>query len=116
MKNSLGFIVSLIVILSCSDTPPKTITPPVLTPAKEVALEPETVEMTIQGMMCAIGCAARIEKKLINSEGIEEAQVNFDSKKAIIRYDKTFLNPTKITEIIQAIGDSYTVSGYSIQK
>ena len=115
MKNIILLIVIAFSFVHCSETPPKTVTPPALTtPVKTVAVQAETIEMTIEGMMCAIGCAATIEKKLAKSEGIEEVKVDFDTKKALIRYDKEFLNPVKITKIIQGVGKSYTVSEYSV--
>ena len=40
------------------------------------------MEMTIEGMVCAMGCAAVIEKKLNKTAGITNAKVDFNSKKA----------------------------------
>lgn len=117
MKKNLLLLIISLGFINCSETSPKTATPPALTSTvKTVAIQTETVEMTIEGMMCAIGCAATIEKKLAKSEGIEEVQVDFDTKKALVRYDKVHLNTEKIIKIIQGVGESYTVSEYRISK
>ena len=117
MKKNLLLIIISLSLTNCSENPPKTATPPALTTTvKTVAIQTETVEMTIEGMMCAIGCAATIEKKLAKSEGIEEVKVDFDTNKALARYDKAHLNPAKTTKIIHGVGKPYTVSEYRVSE
>ena len=52
----------------------------------------ETANFTIDGMTCAIGCAKTIEGKLIETEGVQEAVVDFESKIATVSFDKTKQN------------------------
>lgn len=40
----------------------------------------------LTGMTCA-SCAARIEKRLRTAQGVLEANVNFATEKAAVRYD-----------------------------
>lgn len=72
----------------------------------------ETANFTIDGMTCAVGCAKTIESKLNETEGVQEAVVNFESKIATVSYDKTKLNVTSLTSTIEKVagGDAYKVS------
>lgn len=72
----------------------------------------ETANFTIDGMTCAVGCAKTIESKLNETEGVQEAVVNFESKIATVSYDKTKLNITSLTSTIEKVagGDAYKVS------
>lgn len=72
----------------------------------------ETANFTIDGMTCAVGCAKTIESKLNETEGVQEAVVDFESKIATVSYDKTKLNVTSLTTTIEKVagGDSYKVS------
>ena len=89
-------------LTACEQKTPNVKVPPVQA-KKTVALATDKlqqVEMTIEGMMCAIGCAATIEKKLNATEGIATAKVDFDSKKALIAFDSQQLNALQLKEII----------------
>ena len=72
----------------------------------------ETANFTINGMTCAVGCAKTIENKLNETEGVQEAVVDFESKIATVSYDKTQLNVTSLTSTIEKVagGDAYKVS------
>jgi Cu2+-exporting ATPase len=68
------------------------------------------IKMTIQketypvlGMTCAV-CVAKIEKVLGNTDGINEASVNFASENVTISYDDDIISLEKITGIIKDIG------------
>lgn len=73
----------------------------------------EEKTFTVEGMTCAVGCAAAIQKKLNATAGVKSATVDFDTKTADVEYDKTQLTPQKIKEIVEAVGDgkSYTTVG-----
>ncbi|MBP6039382.1 MAG: heavy-metal-associated domain-containing protein [Flavobacterium sp.] len=80
---------------------------------KEIKAENlETANFTIDGMTCAVGCAKTIESKLNETEGVQEAVVDFESKIATVSYDKTKLNVTSLTSTIEKVagGDAYKVS------
>lgn len=72
----------------------------------------ETASFTIDGMTCAVGCAKTIESKLNETEGVQEAVVDFESKIATVSYDKTKLNVTSLTSTIEKVAgvDAYKVS------
>ncbi|MDE6779677.1 MAG: cation transporter [Alistipes sp.] len=55
------------------------------------------------GMGCA-SCAAKIEKALARSEGVESAEVNFASQTATVRYDSALASPDSLREAVRAAG------------
>lgn len=80
------------------------------------AMEVVVMEMTIEGMVCAMGCAAVIEKKLNKTAGITKATVDFASKKALVEFNRKALNSTQIVEVVKSVGEAYSVSTFSITK
>ena len=46
------------------------------------------VKLNIEGMHCT-GCSTRLEKVLNNVDGVEDAKVSLEEKKADIKYDET---------------------------
>jgi periplasmic mercuric ion binding protein len=67
-------------------------------------------EFTIDGMSCAVGCAATIEKKISLMEGVKSAKVDFDNKLAMVEYDNAKVTPTSLIETVAKVGDVYKVS------
>ena len=71
---------------------------------------PKQIIMNIEGMTCAIGCAATIEKNLNKTVGVKSAKVNFKTKKATLIFDADILNPNDITQIVLNTSNNYSVS------
>ena len=71
---------------------------------------PKQISMNIEGMSCAIGCAATIEKNLNKTAGVKSAKVNFKTKKATLIFDADILNPNDITQIVLNTSNNYSVS------
>ena len=63
-------------------------------------------EIKISGMHCA-SCALNIEKSLQDMEGVEDAQVNFGTEKATVKYDPDKL---KLPELEKKVEDT----GYGV--
>jgi Cu+-exporting ATPase len=61
------------------------------------------MSIPITGMTCT-NCAATIEKGLVETEGVENANVNFASEKATIEYDPAKIDLTKIKDTISELG------------
>lgn len=61
------------------------------------------LKVQIPGMDCA-ACAVSIQKKLRQQVGIENAEVNYDTKTAVVQYDSTKLSPEKIVAAIDETG------------
>ena len=75
----------------------------------------EAASFEIEGMTCAMGCAATIEKKLAEMDGVKEARVDFETKKATISFDKTVHTQESLTKIVEAVADgkTYKVSNFT---
>jgi len=63
----------------------------------------EKAHIHITGMTCTT-CAATIEKGLAETPGVEQANVSFASEKAIVEYDPSRVDLTKIKDTISQIG------------
>lgn len=71
------------------------------------------VQFNIEGMTCAKGCAAKIEKSLNNMEGVKTASVDFESKTAVVEYDVDQINTNLLAERVVANGSSYKAMNFS---
>lgn len=65
------------------------------------------VELKIDGMHCT-GCSTRLEKVLNNMDNVK-ANVDFESRKAVVEYDE---NAVTIKDIYETIDDA----GFSIEE
>ena len=63
----------------------------------------EKKTFAVLGMMCA-GCAANVEKRLNQTEGVATAAVNLPARTAMIEYDEQKTSPEKMKEALAAIG------------
>ena len=116
MKKTLFILLTLVLAASCQSKKPETKTPPAQ--QEEVIINVNSnaaVSMTIEGMVCAMGCAAVIEKKLNATPGIAKASVDFPSKKALIEFDDAQITPNGIIDVVKEVGDAYSVSSFSLE-
>ncbi|PHS10537.1 MAG: heavy metal transporter [Kordia sp.] len=70
------------------------------------------VQFNIEGMTCAIGCAAKIQKSLGNMDGVKKATVNFENKTAIVEYDVDQINTKLLAERVVLNGNQFKVSNF----
>ncbi|MBA2542362.1 MAG: heavy-metal-associated domain-containing protein [Deltaproteobacteria bacterium] len=63
----------------------------------------KAVTIPVDGMACD-SCAARIEKELVRIDGVLDADVNFDNKSAVIKYDARKLEPQRLVAAIGGMG------------
>lgn len=61
------------------------------------------VKLNIEGMHCT-GCSTRLEKVLNNVDGVEEAKVSLEEKKADIKYDETQVSEKELIEAVEDAG------------
>jgi len=66
-------------------------------------------EFTIDGMTCAIGCAATIQKKISKMDGVKSATVDFDRKLAMVEYNEAKVTPATLEEAVGKVSDTYKV-------
>ncbi|GAA4889429.1 hypothetical protein GCM10023311_11840 [Flaviramulus aquimarinus] len=67
-------------------------------------------EFTIDGMTCAIGCAATIQKKISKMEGVKSATVDFDKRLAMVEYNDAKVTLALLEETVTKVADIYKVS------
>lgn len=61
------------------------------------------VKLNIEGMLCT-GCSTRLEKVLNNVDGVEDAKVSLEEKKADIKYDETQVSEKELIEAVEDAG------------
>lgn len=61
------------------------------------------VKLNIEGMRCT-GCSTRLEKVLNNVDGVEDAKVSLEEKKADIKYDETQVSEKELIEAVEDAG------------
>lgn len=100
-------------LVSCGNSNPKATDTPSPAPQKETVAKENLEEVTlrIEGMTCAHGCAATIEKNLNNTNGVQKATVDFDSQTAVVSFDKAKLSKASIISVIEESngGEAYKV-------
>lgn len=115
-KKSIAIIaLSCLVFASCKDNKAEVKTETASTEIaapkvkKEIAAQNlQTASFTIEGMTCAVGCAATIQEELTALDGVQTAKVDFDKKLATVTFDKTVQNPESLTKVVQETGDGKT--------
>ena len=89
------FAIVTLTFISCKNetTEVKDVTP-VETAKDTIAIaDLNTTSLSIEGMSCQVMCANAIESKLSESEGVQEAKVDFENKLATISFDKNKQTP-----------------------
>lgn len=61
------------------------------------------VKLNIEGMHCT-GCSTRLEKVLNNVDGVEDAKVSLEEKKADIKYDETQVSEKELIDAVEDAG------------
>lgn len=119
-KTALVLALTVISFTSCKKedkTAENTTNTEAAAPKKEIAAENlETASFEIEGMTCAMGCAATIEKKLAEKEGVKEAKVDFETKTATVAFDKTVNNQESLTKLVEGVADGKTYKVANFKK
>ena len=111
----LSLILILLVVTCQNPKPSKIIT--VNQPETEkttLQTDAKAVALSIEGMMCAVGCAATIEKNLVNTPGVVSAVVDFEAETGWVVFDSR----SSITKqkLIAAIEESGNGSTYAVKE
>ncbi len=70
----------------------------------------------IEGMSCQVGCAAYIDEELEKLDGVAKAEVDFESKQAVVNYDNSLISEYTMIDLINTLKDSlYTVSSVEVE-
>jgi len=86
---------------------------------EETAIEISTenlivADYVIEGMVCAMGCAATIEKDVAEMNGVVSASVDYEAEKAHFEFDEAIISEKEIIAKIEGLADGqYKVSGWN---
>ncbi len=64
-----------------------------------------TVEMKVDGMVCAMGCAKFIQDKVAEQEGVKESKVDFESETAYFTFNENAISAEELEKFIDEIHD-----------
>jgi len=75
-----------------------------------------TVDMKVEGMVCAMGCAKYIQDNVAEMDGVIESQVDFENGEAHFVFDASKVDGSEIEEFINEIHDGqYKASIYALE-
>ena len=82
----------------------------VVTEVNEIGeLDKTTALLEIKGMMCEVGCVAKVKKELLEQKGVSNVTVNFESDREIdfatIEYDPKIETIESLTSAVTNIAD-----------
>ena len=82
----------------------------VVTEVNEVGeLRKTTAKLEIKGMMCEVGCVAKVKKELLEQKGVSNVTVNFDIDREIdfatIEYDPKIETVESLASVVTNIAD-----------
>ena len=76
----------------------------------DLAVNYSKAEFKIDGMTCAVGCAATIQKNLAKMDGVKSAKVDFDNRLAMVEYNEDKINLNDLETTVHKTSDVYKVS------
>lgn len=115
MKSSILVLVLSLFTFACTQQPKPEIK--VVEAKNEVSMVSENLAVasfSISGMTCKMGCAATIEKNLNKLDGVQKAEVDFETEMAMVHYDPNIVGEEGLTEAVAQTGSSYKVSGFTM--
>lgn len=73
-----------------------------------------TANMSIEGMVCEMGCANSIQEKLLETAGIVSAEVNYSDETCALEFDANLISEEEIVNLIQNVNgkDHYEVTQF----
>lgn len=101
--NTTQYIIAAAIVFSvtaCSNQPQ----PDAATDNKELVMEqPTTLTVSIEGMTCAVGCAATIQQECGKLAGVAQSKVDFDAKQGTFTYDAAKLTQADLIKCIEGV-------------
>ena len=87
----------------------------VVTEVNEVGeLRKTTAKLEIKGMMCEVGCVAKVKKELLEQKGVSNVTVHFESDREIdfatIEYDPKIETAESLASVVTNIVSSVSFS------
>ena len=115
MKSSILVFVLSIILSSCNQQPKPVVKTIETETKKSVVYENvSTASFSISGMTCKMGCAAAIEKNLNKLDGVQKAEVNFETQTAKVLFDPNFIGEQSLINAVSQTGSVYQVSNFQM--
>jgi periplasmic mercuric ion binding protein len=111
LNSILGFALLSTLSIGCKDTASKPTDENALATTKKeiaIAVKPEKVSFKIDGMVCPDGCAKMIEKKLAETQGVQEVNVDYEAKTATVNFDLDKISSQDLVKAVESAGDGKT--------
>ena len=74
------------------------------------------VDYAVEGMVCAMGCAATIEKEIVGMAGVVVSDVDYEAGKAHFEFDESVISEKEIVAKIESIADGQYKIGEWVEK
>lgn len=100
-KKIFGIVLAATIISSCGSSAESTEKASVEVSAENLMV----ADYAIEGMVCAMGCAATIQKDVADLSGVVNANVDYEAGKAHFEFDKTVISENEIISKIESIAD-----------
>ena len=75
----------------------------------EGAMERTVAEMSVQGMMCEVGCVAKVRKELLEVPGVATATIDFEKDRSVnvakVEFDPEVVDAEALVAKVKAIGE-----------
>ena len=106
---SLLAIATACVLSACGGTKPPAVKTIYTEALVEGTVEKTVAELSVSGMMCEVGCVAKVRKELLEVPGVASAKIDFEKNRelntAIVEYDKEVVDAEALVAKVAAIGD-----------
>lgn len=111
LNSIFGLALLATLFFGCKDTASKPTDGNIAATAKKeisIAVKPEKVSFKIDGMVCPDGCSKMIEKKLAETQGVQEAKVDYEAKTATVNFDLDKISSQDLVKEVESAGDGKT--------
>jgi len=115
---SFAILISSIVLVSCKKTENTKETVKAETKKEIVAnvpMQKETATFTVEGMSCEAGCANMLKTKLAKLDGVEKAEINFETKQATVEFNANVQKPEAFIKLVQEALDGKTYKATNLK-
>ena len=106
---SLLAVVAVCFLAACGGDKPSAVDTVYNETQLEGTMDKTIAQMSIEGMMCEIGCVAKVRKELLEVPGVASATIDFEKDRQLnvanVEYDVDVVDAEALVAKVTAIGD-----------
>lgn len=106
---SLLAVVAVCFLAACGGDKPSAVDTVYTETQLEGTMDKTIAQMSIEGMMCEIGCVAKVRKELLEVPGVASATIDFEKDRQLnvanVEYDSDVVDAEALVAKVTAIGD-----------